>query len=153
MKIGMAGTGRMGAAIAQRLAGRGHQLTVWNRTADKARALTQVGAAPCARKHKAREHGDSRRTRQPVMRARLKTRPMHQPLSINVETFGTGKVPDDDIVRLINIHFDLRPGAIIRDLNLRRPIYRRTAAYGHFGRPEFPWEASNRVAELQRATA
>ncbi|MCS6909366.1 MAG: methionine adenosyltransferase, partial [Anaerolineales bacterium] len=57
-----------------------------------------------------------------------------RPLSVNVETFGTGKVPDDIIAQLINEYFDLRPGAIIRDLNLRRPIYRKTATYGHFGR-------------------
>ena len=77
-----------------------------------------------------------------------------RPLSINVETFGTGKIPDDDIVNLINANFDLRPGAIIRDLNLRRPIYRRTAAYGHFGRTDvdFPWENTSR-AEILRHDA
>jgi S-adenosylmethionine synthetase len=76
------------------------------------------------------------------------------PLSINVETFGTARVPDDQIVKLIQDHFDLRPGAIIRDLRLRRPIYRRTAAYGHFGRTDIdaPWENTDR-AEFLRAAA
>ncbi len=75
------------------------------------------------------------------------------PLSVNVETFGTGKIPDDAIVRLIGEHFDLRPGAIIRDLNLRRPIYQATAAYGHFGRTdiEAPWESTERAAALRKA--
>ncbi len=75
------------------------------------------------------------------------------PLSVNVETFGTGKIPDEAIVRLINEHFDLRPGAIIRDLNLRRPIYQATAAYGHFGRTdiEAPWENTERAAALRKA--
>ena len=58
------------------------------------------------------------------------------PLSINVETFGTGEITDEKIAKLIDEHFDLRPGAIIRDLDLRRPIYRQTAAYGHFGRDD-----------------
>jgi S-adenosylmethionine synthetase len=75
------------------------------------------------------------------------------PLSINVETFGTGAVPDDEIARAISEVFDLRPGAIIRDLDLRRPIYRKTAAYGHFGRDDLdlPWEKTNRVEELREA--
>ena len=58
------------------------------------------------------------------------------PLSVNVETFGTGKIPDEKIADLVVEHFDLRPGAIIRDLALRRPIYQKTAAYGHFGRDD-----------------
>ncbi|MDW8396110.1 MAG: methionine adenosyltransferase [Anaerolineae bacterium] len=76
---------------------------------------------------------------------------MAHPLSINVETFGTGKVSDEKIVRAIREVFDLRPGAIIRDLNLRRPIYRKTAAYGHFGRTDIdlPWEHTNRVEALR----
>ena len=76
------------------------------------------------------------------------------PLSVNVETFGTGKIPDEAIVRLIGEHFDLRPGAIIRDLNLRRPIYQATAAYGHFGRTdiEAPWENTERADALRKAT-
>ena len=75
------------------------------------------------------------------------------PLSINVETFGTGKIPDDDIARLVSEHFDLRPGAIIRDLGLRRPMYRKTAAYGHFGRDDLnlPWEQTNRAEALRKA--
>ncbi len=75
------------------------------------------------------------------------------PLSINVETFGTGKIPDEAIAQLIDEHFDLRPGAIIRDLNLRRPIYRKTAAYGHFGRTDIdaPWELTNKADALREA--
>src|SRR5574341_1337709 len=75
------------------------------------------------------------------------------PLSVNVETFGTGKVADEKIAALINEHFDLRPGAIIRDLGLRKPIYRKTAAYGHFGRDdvEFPWEKTDKAAALKKA--
>ncbi len=76
------------------------------------------------------------------------------PLSINVETFGTSDLTSDQLVDLINEHFDLRPGAIIRDLDLRRPIYRPTAAYGHFGRHdiEAPWENTAR-ADVLRAAA
>ena len=75
------------------------------------------------------------------------------PLSINVETFGTGKIADEKIARLIEQNFDLRPGAIIRDLDLRRPIYRQTAAYGHFGRDDvaLPWENTDRAEELRAA--
>jgi len=73
------------------------------------------------------------------------------PLSINVETFGTGSIDDDRISKLIAEVFDLRPGAIIRDLDLRRPIYRQTASYGHFGRNDLdlPWERIDRVDALQ----
>ncbi|MCB0154548.1 MAG: methionine adenosyltransferase [Anaerolineae bacterium] len=76
-----------------------------------------------------------------------------RPLSINVETFGTGKIADEKIAALINELFDLRPGAIIHDLNLRRPIYRQTAAYGHFGRTDIdlPWEHTNRAEALRSA--
>lgn len=75
------------------------------------------------------------------------------PLSVNVETFGTGVIPDEEISRLITENFDLRPGAIIRDLDLRRPIYRQTATYGHFGRDDLdlPWERTDRVAALRAA--
>lgn len=75
------------------------------------------------------------------------------PLSVNVETFGTGKIPDEKIARLIQENFDLRPGAIIRDLGLRRPIYRQVAAYGHFGRDDLdlPWEKTDRAAQLRQA--
>jgi S-adenosylmethionine synthetase len=75
------------------------------------------------------------------------------PLSVNVETFGTAKIADDKIAKLIDETFDLRPGAIIRDLGLRKPIYRKTAAYGHFGRDdiEFPWERTDKAAALKKA--
>ena len=77
---------------------------------------------------------------------------MAEPISISVETFGTNKVPDETIVMLVNKHFDLRPGAIIRDLDLRRPIYKQTAAYGHFGRTDIdlPWEQTDKAADLRR---
>lgn len=76
-----------------------------------------------------------------------------RPLSINVETFGTAKIADEKIASLVDEHFDLRPGAIIRDLGLRKPIYRKTAAYGHFGRDdiEFPWERTDKAAALKKA--
>ena len=75
------------------------------------------------------------------------------PLSVNVETFGTAKIADEEIAALINEFFDLRPGAIIRDLGLRKPIYRKTAAYGHFGRDdiEFPWERTDKAEALKQA--
>jgi S-adenosylmethionine synthetase len=74
-----------------------------------------------------------------------------RPLSLAVETFGTGKIPDDEIVALIKKHFDLRPAAIIRDLDLRRPIYRQTAAYGHFGRTDIdlPWERTDKADAIR----
>ena len=73
-----------------------------------------------------------------------------KPVSVSVETFGTGKIDDDRILALIDRHFDLRPGAIIRDLDLLRPIYRQTAAYGHFGRTDvdLPWDRTDRAAAL-----
>jgi S-adenosylmethionine synthetase len=73
-----------------------------------------------------------------------------RPISVSIETFGTGTVPDERILALIDRHFDLRPGAIIRDLDLLRPIYRQTAAYGHFGRTDvdLPWEHTDRAAAL-----
>ena len=74
-----------------------------------------------------------------------------KPLSLLVETFGTNKVDEALIEQAVNATFDLRPGAIIRDLDLRRPIYRKTAAYGHFGREGFPWEQTNRVEQLRDA--
>ena len=75
-----------------------------------------------------------------------------RPVSMNIETFGTGRIPDEKIMELVHAHFDLRPGAIIRDLNLRRPIYRPTAAYGHFGRTDIdaPWERLDKVEALRR---
>ncbi|MGC9468777.1 MAG: methionine adenosyltransferase [Anaerolineae bacterium] len=74
------------------------------------------------------------------------------PTSVAVETFGTGNIPDEKIVELINKNFDLRPGAIIRDLDLRRPIYKQTAAYGHFGRDDLglPWEKLDKVETLKK---
>jgi S-adenosylmethionine synthetase len=76
-----------------------------------------------------------------------------RPLSINVETFGTGVIGDEKIAQLVDEKFDLRPGAIIRDLDLRRPIYQQVAAYGHFGRDDLdlPWERTNKVEELKDA--
>ena len=78
---------------------------------------------------------------------------MARPVSIMVETFGTGKVSDDVIQRLVAEHFDLRPAAIIETLDLRRPIYRQTAAYGHFGRDDLdvPWERTDKAAALAAA--
>ena len=75
-----------------------------------------------------------------------------RPLSLFVDTFGTGKISDEEIIRLINEHFDLRPAGIIQSLNLRRPIYQPTAAFGHFGRTDIdaPWEALNKVPMLRR---
>lgn len=77
-----------------------------------------------------------------------------EPVSVNVETFGTGKMAHGDLSRLVDEVFDLRPGAIIRDLNLRRPIYRKTAAYGHFGRDDLdlPWERLDRLEDLRASS-
>jgi S-adenosylmethionine synthetase len=74
-----------------------------------------------------------------------------RPVSVLVETFGTNKVPEDKILELVQKHFDLRPAAIIRDLDLRRPIYRQVAAYGHFGRTDLdlPWERTDKAAILK----
>ncbi len=78
---------------------------------------------------------------------------MARPVSVMVDTFGTAKVPEADIERAVAEVFDLRPGAIIDALDLRRPIYRLTAAYGHFGRelPEFTWERTDKADDLRRA--
>ena len=75
-----------------------------------------------------------------------------RPLSVSVETFGTAKIDNKSIIKLINKHFDLRPEAIIRTLDLRRPIYRPTACYGHFGRTdlELPWEKTDKAEILKR---
>jgi S-adenosylmethionine synthetase len=74
-----------------------------------------------------------------------------RPVSIRIETFGTGKVSEDRLVELVEKHFDLRPAGIIRSLDLRRPIYQQTAAYGHFGRTdiELPWEKTDKAAILR----
>ena len=73
-------------------------------------------------------------------------------MSIEGDTFGTGKISDQEITSIVEKVFDLRPGAIIRDLELRRPLYRQTAAYGHFGRNDLnlPWEELNKVDEIRK---
>jgi S-adenosylmethionine synthetase len=74
------------------------------------------------------------------------------PLSVSAETFGTGKVDHEVIMNLINKHFDLRPEAIIQTFDLRRPIYRQTACYGHFGRDDLdlPWEKTDKAKMLRK---
>jgi len=74
------------------------------------------------------------------------------PISVSVETFGTNNIPNEEIDRLVKTHFDLRPGAIIKDLDLRRPIYKQTAAYGHFGRDDLqlPWENTDRSEAIRK---
>ena len=74
------------------------------------------------------------------------------PISVSVETFGTNNIPNEEIDRLVKTHFDLRPGAIIKDLDLRRPIYKQTAAYGHFGRDDLqlPWENIDRSEAIRK---
>ena len=76
-----------------------------------------------------------------------------RPVSISVETFGTGKVDDEKIAEVVNKLFDLRPAGIINTLQLRRPIYKQTAAYGHFGRTDLdlPWEKLDRVEDIKKA--
>ena len=75
-----------------------------------------------------------------------------QPTSIMVDTFGTGKLSDEKLVEIVRNHFDLRPAGIIKMLDLRRPIYKQTAAYGHFGRNDLnlPWEALDKVVDLRK---
>jgi len=76
-----------------------------------------------------------------------------KPTSVMVSTFGTGKISDEKIAQLVSEHFDLRPKGIVKMLNLLRPIYRKTAAYGHFGReePEFTWEQCDKAPALKAA--
>jgi S-adenosylmethionine synthetase len=74
-----------------------------------------------------------------------------EPVSVMVDTFGTGKVSDDKLTSLVRRHFDLTPRAIIDSLKLRRPIYQKTAAYGHFGRSDFAWEKTDRAALLAKS--
>jgi S-adenosylmethionine synthetase len=76
-----------------------------------------------------------------------------KPVSLMINTFGTGKIPEEKIKEIIEEHFDLRPAEIIKYLDLRRPIFRKTAAYGHFGRedPDFTWERLDKVEELRKA--
>lgn len=73
------------------------------------------------------------------------------PVSLRVDTYGTGTVSDEQLAKIVGQHFDARPQAIIAELDLRRPIYAQTAAYGHFGRPEFPWEQTNKAEALKQA--
>jgi S-adenosylmethionine synthetase len=77
---------------------------------------------------------------------------VEHPVSVMVDTFGTGQIPDDKIAELVQKFFDLTPKGLITELDLRRPIYRRTAAYGHFGREDegFTWEICNRIDDLRR---
>ena len=74
-----------------------------------------------------------------------------KPVSVMVDTFGTGKIADEKITEIVNSVFDLRPAAIIRDLELRRPIYAQTASYGHFGRTDvdLPWERTDKAALIK----
>lgn len=76
-----------------------------------------------------------------------------EPVSLMINTFGTGKIPEERIEDIVRKNFDLRPGAIIKDLNLKRPIYRKTSVYGHFGRndPDFTWERTDKIALLKQA--
>ncbi|TRY31853.1 methionine adenosyltransferase [Aliiglaciecola sp. M165] len=74
-----------------------------------------------------------------------------EPTSISIETFGTGSVSDEKLTELVRNHFDLRPYGLIQMLDLERPIYQQTAAYGHFGREEFPWEKTDKALELKNA--
>jgi len=78
-----------------------------------------------------------------------------QPVSISIDTFGTGTLPESDLVSLVRKHFDLRPAGIIKQLDLRRPIYKQTAAYGHFGRNDLdvPWERTDKAEALKRDAA
>ena len=75
-----------------------------------------------------------------------------QPTSVMVDTFGTGKISDEKLVDIIRENFDLRPAGIIKMLDLRRPIYKQTAAYGHFGRNDLnlPWEATDKTEILKK---
>jgi len=74
-----------------------------------------------------------------------------KPVSVSVDTFGTGVISDEKITEIVNDTFDLRPAAIIRDLDLRRPIYADTASYGHFGRldVDLPWERTDKIETLR----
>ena len=76
-----------------------------------------------------------------------------QPVSVMIDTSRTSKIPPDKIAKIINEHFDMRPKAIVKYLDLRKPIYKKTACYGHFGRnePGFTWEKTDRAEELRKA--
>ena len=86
-----------------------------------------------------------------VLRGKLRAPESKKPVSIAVDTFGTGKIPDGKIVEIIHQIFDLRPAAIIEALDLKRPIYQQTAAYGHFGRTDIdlPWEHLDQVEKIK----
>jgi S-adenosylmethionine synthetase len=75
-----------------------------------------------------------------------------EPVSVMLNTFGTGKLPDERILEMVKKHFDMRPKAIIAQLNLLRPIYRKTAVFGHFGRddPDFTWEKTDKADMLKK---
>ena len=75
-----------------------------------------------------------------------------EPVSVMVDTFGTGRLPDEKLADIVVKHFDLRPKSIIRNLDLRKPIYRQVAAYGHFGRPDLdlPWERTDKAEALKK---
>ena len=75
-----------------------------------------------------------------------------KPVSLMINTFGTNKIPEDEIETLVNKHFDMRPAEIVKQLDLKRPIYQKTAAYGHFGRnePEFTWENTDKSNLLKK---
>ncbi|HET7337676.1 MAG TPA: methionine adenosyltransferase domain-containing protein, partial [Candidatus Nitrosotalea sp.] len=77
-----------------------------------------------------------------------------EPVSLTVNTFDTNKIPEDQIENIVRKHFDMRPSAIISQLKLKSPIYRKTAAYGHFGRaePEFSWEKTDKASMLKQAS-
>jgi S-adenosylmethionine synthetase len=74
-----------------------------------------------------------------------------EPVSIRVESFGTGKISDEKLAQLVRAHFDARPAKLIAELDLLKPIYKRTAAYGHFGREGFSWERTNKAEALAGA--
>jgi S-adenosylmethionine synthetase len=75
-----------------------------------------------------------------------------KPVSLMVSTFGTNKIPENEIEKLVNKHFDMRPAEIVKHLDLKKPIYKKTAAYGHFGRnePEFKWEITDKADVLKQ---
>jgi S-adenosylmethionine synthetase len=72
-----------------------------------------------------------------------------EPTSVRIDTFGTGKISEERLLEIVKRNFDLRPYGLIAMLDLRRPIYKPTAAYGHFGRVEFPWELTNKAEQLR----